>query len=417
VVVGATAALAVVEYAYATWVFATDAAIGHTQLESNWGTAARSGATGLGAAMLLLSLCALWLVTRSSSVAGIEDGTAPSIPTTVELPVWSALAAPAVLTLLAVAALVEIAVEVAVTSVSGQVSEAVGGSSLAARLDSASFSFAVYPVALLAFAVVAMIVVARDRAAVQGVAPLAVASTASVLGVAGAVWAVYRSASNASRLLGDTPSRGWLICSALASGVVAALALVGALTLGRPDRREAALVGACPHRRPTPVTMRVAAWLVAGAAVGLGVELLTQVVPAHGVSFADSIVEMTPITMFAALVALGAALLVVLSDATARPTFPATVALLALAVAIAGCSAYAVVYVLFLHHGAGSVLRQGESGLARHELAAFAAAGAFLGLATLSVLVAPRPLGPAHRADGRAEDDAADEVIPVVDLV
>jgi hypothetical protein len=401
-VVGLVAAVAIVEFGYSAFVFATNAAIGHTGFTANFGPSTRVATTAGSASSLLLSAAALWFVagrpgSRSALVdpidpvdvvdAGDADEVGGFDEPDAQAPSWSVVGASAMLTALGALALFELLLEPLLRRPDAQLAAAFGGTSVTGRLEYAAGSYGLYPITLLAFAVVAMIVAARRRTVTQGVSTLAAGAMLGAVGVVAAAYTVYRVLDDHSGG-GSTANigRASTVTAALASAVVGALVLMAALRLGQPERRgEARAPGSALQLPPAAVT-RTGAFVVTGSAVAVAVELVAAIAQYGGPSFRDAVVQLGSVMLFGAIVALAAALLIRVSGGPgARPVI-VSLLLLVVGVGIVGCEAFAFVYVLWLHHDRRSILP--ESTLQRHNLAALALACVLVGLAALSLVLA-----------------------------
>jgi hypothetical protein len=405
IVVGLVAAVAIVEFGYSAFVFATNAAIGHTRFTANFGPSTRVATTAGSASSLLLSAVALWFVAgrpgpRSALVEPIDpiDPVEPvdaddadevsgfDDPDT-EAPSWSAVGATAMLTALGALALFELLLEPLLRRPDAQLAAAFGGTSVTGRLEYAAGSYGLYPITLLAFAVVAMIVAARRRTVAQGVSTLAAGAMLGAVGVVAAAYSVYRVLDDHSGG-GSTANigRASMVTAALASAVVGALALMAALRFGQPERRDEARAPGSALQLPPAAVTRTGALVLTGSAVAVAIELVAAIAQHGGPSFRDAVVQLASVMLFGAIVALAAALLGRVSGGTGAGPVVVSLLLLVVGVGIVGCEAFAFVNVLWLHRDARSILP--ESTLQRHNLAALALACVLVGLAVLSLVVA-----------------------------
>jgi hypothetical protein len=290
------------------------------------------------------------------------------------------------LTALGALALFELLLEPLLRRPDAQLAAAFGGTSVTGRLEYAAGSYGLYPITLLAFAVVAMIVAARRRTVAQGVSTLATGAMLGAVGVVAAAYTVYRVLDQSGGGSTANIGRASTVTAALASAVVGALALMAALRFGQPERRgEARAPGSALQLPPAAVT-RTGAFVLTGSAVAVAVELVAAIAQYGGPSFRDAVVQLSSVMLFGAIVALAAALLIRVSGGPGGRPVVVSLLLLVVGVGIVGCEAFAFVNVLWLHHDRRSILP--ESTLQRHNLAALALACVLVGLAVLSLVVA-----------------------------
>jgi hypothetical protein len=225
----------------------------------------------------------------------------------------------------------------------------------------------------------------------RGAGILAVATTLGVLGVAAALFSVYRTVA----VDGNPGVGSWghtaAITAALASGVVGALAVLIATRFGRRDPRVEAVRSAI--RKPSTARLRAVSALLGAAAVGDAVFVVCVMTANHpGARFGDVVSE----TSLALLYLIGLAFAAVLVDTLVRQESEAPPMLTGVMSVLAGATAFLDAYVFVF--AMWTYDRRGALGVQlptfRHEIAAVAAAGVCLAFGALHVAWTSSQLNP-----------------------